>query len=152
IGIFLFGYFCARLLQHFAQFPAKPIFYIGILGALLGGVMALGMYIVLDIVQFDMFSPAVGASFYELAPSLQTTFLLWTFVSIGSVLLVALGTMLFAYRDKLSQLPWSEYFAIASIAIFVCLAFVILEEVSHIEKAAESVDVSTIRWWPLIME
>jgi predicted membrane-bound mannosyltransferase/sugar lactone lactonase YvrE len=151
IGVFLFLYFCARLLQHFGRFPAKPVFYIGMIGALLGGVMSLGMYIVLDVVQFDMFSPAVGKSFYELTPAMQGTFVLWSLLVFGTVVLASLGTMLFAFRDKLSQIPWAEFFAILGIAVIVCFGFVVLEELSHVEKAVEAADVSTLRWWPMYL-
>jgi predicted membrane-bound mannosyltransferase/DNA-binding beta-propeller fold protein YncE len=149
IGIFLVLYWAARLLQHFGRFPAKPIYYIGMMGILLGGVMSLGMYIVLDVVQFDMFSPAVGRSFYELTSAMQGTFIAWSVVVFMAVLSVLLVTMLFAYRGKFSQIPWGEFLAILGIALIVCFAFVVLEEFSHVENAAEAVDVSTIRWWPM---
>jgi hypothetical protein len=89
-------------------------------------VMSLGMYIVLDVVQFDMFSPAVGKSFYELTPAMQGTFMLWTGIVFGAVVLITLGTLVFAYRNKVSQIPWAEFVAILGIAIIVCFTFLLL--------------------------
>ena len=53
IGIFLFLFWLARLFQYLTQnrIKGKPIFYIGMMGVFVGGVMSLGMYIILDIYQ-----------------------------------------------------------------------------------------------------
>ncbi len=131
VGIFLVIYFAARLLQYFLRMPGKPIFYITMIGIFLGGVMSMGMYIILDIIQFDMLSPTEGTAFGALSLADQQIFWLWTVLAIASVVLVTIGTMFWAFRSRLRRIPWGELAAVLSIALLVCLALVVLEEVSH---------------------
>lgn len=148
VGVFLFLYFIVRLIQHFGNLPGKPLFYIGMIGLFLGGVMTMGMYTILDIIQFDMLSATPETMFSALAPNLQNTFILWTALVVGSVLVMALGTMIWAYRGKLNQIPWVELGIILSIALVVCLGFVVVEELSFTEKTP---DAPSFRWWAIVL-
>ena len=77
IGAFLFLYFLIRLTQHFLlkSGRGKPIFYIGMIGFFVGGVMSLGMYIIVDIIHFDLLGATTETSFAALAANPQATFL-----------------------------------------------------------------------------
>ena len=56
------------------------------------------------------------------------------------MILVTAGTMLWSFRDKLNRMPWGEMFAIVGIALTVCLTFVVVEELSHVEEAPQSAE------------
>lgn len=167
VGIFLFLYWVARLVQHFTlnRVKGKPIFYTGMMGVFIGGVMSLGMYIILDIIKFDLLRSTAETTFTALPPDQQVTFALWTAIIIGSMALVVFGTMLWAHRDNSTKLPWGEMLAIIGIAVTVCLAFVVVEELSHVEAPPSSETVApaepgsevdtaistTLSWTPMIV-
>lgn len=169
VGIFLFLYWVARMIQYFTQstIRGKPIFYTGMIGVFIGGVMSLGMYIILDIIKFDLLRSTPETSFTALAADQQMTFLLWTLAIFGSMLLVVSGTMVWSYRDRMKQLPVGEMLAIMGIALTICFTFVVIEEVSHVEapestetvqpaepaepgEESEIVVTSDISWTPMI--
>lgn len=164
IGIFLALYFGVRLLQYFLRTPGKPIFYVLMIGIFLGGVMSMGMYIILDIVQFDLVSPTAETTFGALSASDQQTFFVWTALVIGSVILVALGTLFWAFRDRLSRIPWLEVVIVLVIALLVCGTLIVMEEVSHTtptssepvspvvpgEDGEADETFTTLRWWPML--
>ena len=131
IGIFLAIFFFTRLYQHLAKRPSKGIFQTMMIGIFLGGVMSLGMYIILDIVRFDMFAGPDGRLFSDLSGYEQSNFFIWTFISIGSVIAVALSTMLYVYRNAIEKIPWREFLIVLGIAITVCFGLVVFEELSH---------------------
>ncbi|MGJ3238281.1 MAG: flippase activity-associated protein Agl23 [Anaerolineae bacterium] len=140
IGIFLFLYWVVRLVQYFSQarVKGKPLFYIGMMGVFIGGVMSLGMYIILDIIKFDLVRSTPETSFGALPPDQQLTLWLWIVTIVGMMLFVVIGTMLWSFRDKPKQVPWGEMFAIIGVALVVCLTFVVVEEISHVEAPPSS--------------
>lgn len=123
-GIFLFLYWLVRLLQYFLRLPGKPIFSFGMMGILFGGVMSLGMYIVLDVIKFDLFSGPDEIAFFELAAGDQQTFFLWTFLCVAFVLAVIIGTAIWTYRDKLDKLPWRQVVVVVGLALLVCFVLI----------------------------
>lgn len=166
-GIFLFLYWLVRLLQYFLRLPGRPIFHYGMIGILFGGVMSLGMYIILDVIKFDLFSGPDEISFFQLAAADQQTFFLWTFLCIALVLLVIIGTAFWAYRDKLHKLPWAQLAAVIGLALLVCFMLIIIEERSHTQPSGDNEPtapvvpgddvvgsaasaLSTISWVPMI--
>jgi DNA-binding beta-propeller fold protein YncE len=148
VGIFLLLYFIVRLIQHFGSLPGKPLFYLGILGIFTGGVMTMGMYIILDIIQFDMLSATPETTFSALEPRLQGTFILWTALVIGSVIAMTFTTMIWAYRGKFNQIPWTELGIILAIALAICAGLVVVEELSHTDKVP---DAPAFRWWAIAL-
>lgn len=168
IGVFLFLYWVARLVQHFLldSGRGKPLFYTGMIGVFVGGVMSLGMYILLDIIKFDLLRSTAETSFSALVADQQSTFLIWTGIIIVTMFLVVIGTMFWAYRKNMRKLPWAEVVAIMGIALTICLTFVVIEELSHVAEAevsasqpaepvdpdsqTEAVATSTISWTPMI--
>lgn len=130
-GIFLALYWFVRLAQYFWDVPGKTIFRFLMLGILFGGTLSLGMYIILDIIQFDLIPSEGSVSFFSLPMAEQQTYFLWTFAAIVTVLTVMLLTMFWAYRKNPGQIKWPEVAALLGIALAVCFALVVFEEVSH---------------------
>ncbi|MEO1287729.1 MAG: flippase activity-associated protein Agl23, partial [Chloroflexota bacterium] len=167
IGIFLFLYWVTRLIQYFSrgEIRGKPIFYTGMIGVFVGGVMSLGMYIILDIIKFDMLGGNETTRFGALPIDQQTTFWLWTLIIISSMVLVVLSTLVWSFRDRLNKIPWGEALAVIGIAVTICYTFVVIEEVSHVEAPpssetvqpanpdAQGVEIATdtISWTPMIL-
>jgi predicted membrane-bound mannosyltransferase/DNA-binding beta-propeller fold protein YncE len=164
IGIFLFLYFVVRLLQHYLGLPGKTIFHTGMIGMLLGGVMSMGMYIILDIIKFDMIAPGEMSGFGSLPVSYQSIFWVWTALALGIVILITIGSAMWVYRENPRRIPWVQIAIVIAVALVVCLGFVVLEELSHTDPTsaqpavpanpdAEGVEVVSgtgIRWMPMI--
>nr|MCU0514049.1 TIGR03663 family protein [Anaerolineae bacterium] len=157
-GIFLALYWFVRLAQYFWNIPGKTVFYTTMMGILAGGVLALGMYIILDIIKFDLFSGPDEINFSGLQVLDQQIYFLWTFLAIVAVIVVIVGTALWAFRDRLRGIKWGEVAYIVGVMFLVCFLFVVVEERSHIEPnslqpATPNVpgeDEATIRWLPMI--
>lgn len=147
IGIFLFLFFVVRLLQYLFSLPGKNIFYTGMIGILTGGVMSLGMYIILDIVKFDLFPEEGSIVFSALSTGEQQTFFVWTLAIVASVVTMILGTMFWAYREKMDRLPLLQAIAVIIISIVTCFGLVAIEELSHLESR-QTIE-ETISWLPL---
>lgn len=156
-GIFLAIYWFVRLAQHFWRNNGRDVFNIIMLGMLLGGFFSLGMYIVLDIIQFDL----IGGTrpFATLAPSLQQTFFVWTFLALAVIVLLLFGTWAWVYRSRMANLFTPNQFGVMAlvfgIAMLTALAFVVLEEVSHTgnELTTDEGTPSTtaLRWLPMLL-
>lgn len=167
VGIFLFLYWLVRVVQHFSltNIKGKPLFYTGMIGVFVGGVMSLGMYIILDIIKFDLLRSTAETTFTALPADQQVTFALWTALIVGSMILVVLGTMLWSHRENPRLVPWRELIAIIGIAVTVCFAFVVVEELSHVEappsteiaepaepgEGTEAVITTTLSWTPMVI-
>jgi uncharacterized protein (TIGR03663 family) len=162
-GIFLALYFAVRLIQHFFDVPGKPIFYMSMIGILLGGVMSLGLYIIYDIIQFDLIPNAESVLFSSLTASDQSIFFQWVILTVISVSLVMLMSLLWAYRGRLSEIKWAEVALVGGIMLAVAFVLLILEEVSHTtptgtepvtptEPGSEGagVGIGGLRWFPMI--
>lgn len=164
-GVFLAIYWVVRMLQHYANLPGRPIFNFIIIGTLLGGVLSLGMYIILDVVQFDLLPRGdTPTTFAMLAAGQQGAFLMWTMISVAVVLLLILGTLLWVFRDALQRIRWREVAVLIATALVMCLAMVVFEELSHTapssaepvapavpgEGIEDTAIPSTLSWLPMI--
>lgn len=164
-GIFLFLYWLVRLAQHQFDWRGKPVFYSVLLGILVGGVMTLGMYIIVDIVP-AMIIPGRGTPWGELSGVQQSSWLTWVFLVLFSGFFITVSTALYAFRKRLQRVPWREVILIFAIALITAGGLLFIEELSHFptptETASPSVPgeegensevvqiVSTISWSPLI--
>lgn len=139
IGVFLFLYWLVRVGQHFLKLPGKPVFYILMMGSFFGGVASLGMYIILDIIQFDMLSAGEEGArlFASLSSVEQSTFYLWSIMIVVATLAVIFSTLFWAYRKDMKKIPWLEVAAIIGVAVVICTGFVVIEELSHFEPISE---------------
>lgn len=137
-GSFLTLFWAVQLLQHFLKIHGKTVFQFLMMGILFGGVVALGMYIILDIIKFEMFAQAGDARFADLAAGDQGLFLFWTFLTVGLVITVMITTVAWSFRDKLSTIRWRDVGVLIAITLVVCSALVVIEERSHLEPRNES--------------
>ncbi|MCA9895163.1 MAG: TIGR03663 family protein, partial [Anaerolineae bacterium] len=163
-GIFIFLYWLVRLAQHYRNIPGKPVFNFAIVGILLGGVLSLGMYIILDVIQFDLLPTDTSTTFAMLAPGQQGTFVIWTLGAALVVVALIIGTLLWVYRGAIKRIPWRNVAVLIAFALVVCFALVVFEEISHTspasadpvapaipgETAEETAVISTFRWTPMI--
>jgi predicted membrane-bound mannosyltransferase/DNA-binding beta-propeller fold protein YncE len=155
IGIFLAVYWFVRMAQHIVltqgrPFHGKRTFGMLTLGILLGGVMALASYCILDIIQFDLVNVVNGVTFASLLPAQQATYYVWTALIIVVMLFVSIGTFLWAYRNGNTRLPLPQLAFVVGLMFASALALVIFEELSHTTNEAVSEGATPLRWTPLI--
>ena len=140
-GVFLFLYWLVRVLQDRFRVPGKTVFYGMMMSILTGGVFALGLYNVLDIVKFDLFGAADGVAFSTLSAESQTFFFLWLIASLLVVLLVVIGTLAWTYwkRDlPLVARSLKTLAAVITLSLVVGAALVVVEELSYTQEALVS--------------
>ena len=163
-GSFLTIYFLARLAQERFALPGKPLFYALMLGILLGGMMTLGMYIVVDIIPAEIV-PGRGRPWAELPDLQRSSWINWMALSLLSGAFVLLSTACYAFRDRLSRIPWREVLVIFLIALITSAGLLFIEELSHFPSptvtaepavpGAEEIDApspagAAIRWAPAV--
>ena len=136
-GSFLCIYFLVRLAQHRYDWRGKPLLYMLMLGILLGGVMTLGMYIIVDIVPAEIV-PGRGTPWSELSDLHRSSFLSWTLLTLLAGLSIPASTALYVFRDRLNRLPRREIILIFLIALLVAAGLLFLEELSHVPSATET--------------
>jgi uncharacterized protein (TIGR03663 family) len=136
-GILLAIYWFVRLAQFFANqrgviFPGKHVFGIVTIGIMLGGVFSLIMYVILDIIQFDMVGGGDTPLFFSmLATTTQTTYFIWTVVAILAMFLLIFGTLFYVNRRTPWMIRWSQVLLIVGIMFASSFAMVVVEELSH---------------------
>lgn len=151
-GVFLAIYWFVRLLQHYRSWSGKLIFYVLMMGIMMGATLALPLYTILDIIP-AMVVPGSGTPFNELAAADQSSLIIWISLSIFALAALIVGTAVWVYRDRPAKVRWSNIFIILVIALVVALGLLVLEELSHVAPVAEAVvdgetvEIgSTIRW------
>ncbi|MCS6835173.1 MAG: TIGR03663 family protein [Anaerolineae bacterium] len=163
-GIFLAVFWFVRLAQHFWGIGGKPAFNFIAIGTLLGGVLTLGMYIILDIIKFDLFSGPDDVAFSQLPADQQSLYILWVLLATGIVMAVLLGTLLWAYRGRWHEIRWEQVALVFGVMMLVCFALVVFEERSHTTPSGSSVaspvvpgqegegvqHTNALRWYPMI--
>jgi predicted membrane-bound mannosyltransferase/DNA-binding beta-propeller fold protein YncE len=156
LGIFLALFWFVRMAQHFmAQqqlaFNGKRAFMLLAFGGMLGAVMSLGTYIVLDVIQFDMFNPVSGFSFHEMPANQQTTYLLWTALVVLVMLFVIVSTAAWGYlKAGRRRLPWGQMAFVAGVMLASGFVLVIVEELSHTTAGKPDAVAQPLRWFPLV--
>ncbi len=140
-GSFLLVYFLIRLFQRRYQLPGKPIFHSIMLGILLGGVMTLGMYIVVDVIPAEIL-PGRGTSWADLSDLERNSWISWMALSVLGAVFVLVAPALYAFRDRWSRIPWREAAAILLIALLTAGSLLFIEELSHIPKPTATAEPS----------
>ena len=136
-GSFLTIYFLVRLMQHRYDFGGRYLFQSIILGILLGGMITLGMYIVVDIVPAEIIAGR-GTPLQDLSDLDRASWFRWMALSILSGLFVLLSTALFAFRDQWRRLPWREALLIFLLALITAGGLLFIEELSHFPSPTET--------------
>ena len=153
-GSFLTIFFLVRLAQQRVNLRGKPLFQQVMLGILLGGMMTLGMYIVVDIIPVEIL-PGRGTSLAELSDLERSSFWGWMALTLGSGGFVLISTALFAFRDRLQRIPWRELGLIFLLALLTAGSLLFIEELSHwsesaaVDDTAEAV-ADSVSWLPAL--
>ena len=138
-GSFLLIYFLVRLAQRRHHLRGKPIFHAIMLGILLGGVMTLGMYIVVDVIPAEIL-PGRGSSWADLSDLERSSWINWMAVSMLSAVFVLVSTALYAFRDRWKRIPWREVTVILLIAWVTAGSLLFIEELSHLSTPTETAE------------
>ncbi len=131
-GSFLTLYWLVRMAQHFWNVPGKSILYFVSIAGLLGGVAALGMYVVLTISPIDAASAAGAGSLGAV------TLTNWTLLVVLFIVATLLATLLWVFRSRLGQVPWLDVLLVVALIIVVVAGLIIIEERSHVVASDSS--------------
>ena len=158
-GSFLCIYWLVRLAQHQFNWRGKPLFYSIMLGILLGGLITLGMYIIVDIIPAEII-PGRGTPWGDLSDLQRSSWISWMALTVCSGMFVLASTALYAFRDRWRRIPWREALLIFLTAFLTAGGLLYIEELSHFptpaEPAASSAETeavqvaSTMNWLPII--
>jgi predicted membrane-bound mannosyltransferase/DNA-binding beta-propeller fold protein YncE len=134
-GIFLALYWFVRLGQRFWNLAGRMVFQFLAMAILLAGVAALGLYIVWSVAPLDR--AVAAAQLNGWFGSLDSSSLiLWTMIVILAVVLVLVGTALWAFRGSSVRLRWSDIVVIVLIGVVVATGLMIIEELSHLPSSS----------------
>ncbi|MDE2776751.1 MAG: TIGR03663 family protein [Chloroflexota bacterium] len=140
-GSFLLIFFLVRLAQQRYRVRGKPIFNSVVLGILLGGVMTLGMYTVVDVIPVEIV-PGRGANWADLTDLERSSWINWMALSALGAVFVLVSTALYAFRDRPRRIPRREVSVILLIAAITAGSLLFIEELSHVAAPAEAVEPS----------
>ena len=163
--LFLLVFWLSRLAQTYLDASGKTIFEFAIMGFLFAGILALGFYIILEVVPLRIL-PNTGTPFGNLTPTQQQSLILWSIMAIGSVVALVVAPLIWVYRNRPQNLPWREVIIVLSIVFVVFLGLLIVEERSHTQEPVSTTPVAidpnapaeetdntlgtTISWTPMI--
>jgi len=136
---FLLIFFLVRLAQHRWALRGRYLFQSIMLGILLGGLITLGMYIVVDIIPAELIAGR-GTPFQDLSDTQRVSWLYWMSLSILSAAFVLVSTALYAFRDKWRSIPWREIALIFVLALATAGALLFIEELSHFPSPTETAE------------
>lgn len=125
-GSILALYWLVRMGQHFFKLPGKTLMYFISLAALLGGVAALGMYVVLSIVPLEN-ALQLGSGSLEFSSLIR-----WTIAIVVTIVLFVVGTLVWTFRRSSAPIPWMEIVLLFALVVVFASIFIIVEERSHV--------------------
>lgn len=149
-GSFLTLYWLARLIQHLRKVPTKTLFYFAVIPALLGGTVALIMYVVLSITlstspTLDGRAEFLLQQFRQIGSAPLTLefsmFSSWTLLTLAGLVAVIFGTALWAFRSGTVRLRLREIVIVIALTLFVTTGLILVEEVSKLPSRAEELQV-----------
>jgi uncharacterized protein (TIGR03663 family) len=114
-GLFLTIYWIVRIAQQYLGLSGKTWFYIITIGVSLAGIVALGMYVILDIVSLERITGNTAT------PLEFSSFVTWTILSITLVIATILITLMWAFRSAGVNFGWLD----AGFLAFVTVLFVV---------------------------
>ncbi len=131
-------YWLVRMGQHFMRLPGRSLFYFFSLAALLGGVAALGFYVILSITPLDA-TLSLGAGSIEYASLVK-----WSLLIVLVVIATVSGTFLWAFRGSRVRKPWLDVLLMLALVVVVTVACIIVEERSHVTTDASTTSVPAV--------
>jgi uncharacterized protein (TIGR03663 family) len=140
-GLFLLLYWFARLAQYFFNTSGRSLFNFLMMGFLIAAFAALGMYVVLDITPLESVMETARTS--GLFSSIESrSFVTWTLIVVAAVTVLVVGTMLWAFRDRLSNLPLTQLAMLAAVVVVLLGVLIYIEERSHVQSNAEDAQIT----------
>lgn len=147
-GVILTVYWICRVIQYRFKRPTKTLFYFLTMPALLGGVVALIMYMVFSIALGAY--PTLEGRLEFMTAQIQglgsgttsldfSMFLNWTLLTIAGTLLVIIGSAIWAFRRNLSRLRLREVALIFGLTVVLCAGLIYFEEVSHLPSRSDAI-------------
>lgn len=163
-GSFLTLYWLIRVYQAWRRTPSRRTFNMIIVGTLVGGLSALGMYMVFSIALYG--HATLQARLTYLGAQIQllfsgqpiggdfSAFITWSLIVIFIILALVIGTALWAQRSG-GRVRRSDIVKLLLIAFVVALALIVVEELTSEPKPTESegpdtVVVADISMFPII--
>ena len=110
-----------------------------VLGILVGGVMTLGMYIIVDIVPAQII-PGRGAPWGQLSDLQRSSWTKWMLLTLSAALFLPVSTALFAFRGGWKRIPGRELALILFIALLTAFGLLFIEELSHFPSQTETAE------------
>jgi uncharacterized protein (TIGR03663 family) len=146
-GLFMTVYWVARLIQQYGKRPTRNLFYTLIIPMLLGGTLALMAYAVLAISLAQV--PTLDGRIDFLVQQIQgigsgqpvplefAMFANWTIALVLGLILLVVGTALWAFRRSRARLPIGQIIIIIALTLVVTSGLIVVEEVSKLPMRAE---------------
>ncbi len=136
IGSFLTIYFLVRLAQQRRKIAGKPVFQSLIMGILIGGVMTLGMYIVVDIIPAEIL-PGRGTPWGDLTEVQRSSWHSWMALTLLTGLFILTVPAIYAFRGVWQRLPRRQLALIGLVALITAAGLFYIEELSHFPAPTE---------------
>lgn len=146
-GLFLTVYCGVRLYQHIRKRPARTLFYHLMFPALLGGVLALIFYALIAIALkgYDTIEARIEylqtsiQNITTTTPSLGfSMFAGWTVVLVLALIILVIGTAIWAFRRTRTRIPWPEIVLMIVLTLGVTTVLIVGEEVAKMPSRSES--------------
>ncbi|MEP7293006.1 MAG: flippase activity-associated protein Agl23, partial [Chloroflexota bacterium] len=147
-GSFLTLYWLARVYQTWRRAPSRRAFSLITISILIGGLMALGMYMVFSIALYNQATLSLRLTY--LGEQVQalfsgqplgtdfTAFVSWTLIVIGLIVAIVVGTALWSTRRGQGRLRVADVVIMLLIALVVSLALIGFEEITQEPKPAQA--------------
>ncbi len=158
-------YWGVRLYQQFWRKPGRNLFNLLIVGSLVGGLAALGMYMVFSIAlsNYTTLSEQVtylGQQFQALFTGQPTAyefqiFVSWTLIVVGVIIAIVIGSAVWTVSHSQKRLKLLDVVALLLITLAMSLALIAFGELTQAPKvspdvATETVTTAGISYLPII--
>ncbi len=135
-GLFFTIFWLVRMLQTWKNVPGKPLFHSLMMSILVGTVMAIPMYSILAIIPLDrVFPPAEDVLAGIVKTNEAASFWIWTLLAFITIFAGIFGTAAWAFRRRLSSIPWRDVAIMIVVALLVLIALIVVEERSRFSSS-----------------
>jgi len=147
-GSFLTLFWVARLYQYIRKVPTRSLFNFLVLSVLVGGTVAVLMYIIFNIAlqPYPTLDDRLAHLSSQVSLLLQgspisvdaAAFINWTLLLGIAAVGTVVATVLWAFRRGFARVRWGEIVVLMLLASVVCLGFIYIEELSFQPARAQA--------------
>ena len=160
-GTFIGAYWLIRVFQSWRRQPSRRLFPFLIVTVLIGALAALAMYMVFSIALSN--ASTLDARLVYLGEQIQglfsgqplgfefTVFLSWTLLVIAAFVALTFGTAIWAIRHG-GRLRMREIVIMLLVALVVCIALIVLEEMTQLPKPDAEAPMALKTWVPIVVD